>query len=319
MDFGINTSTRGAMSSRAAYQSVAKAAERFGYGFLSVNDHVVVPRDIASRYPYSEEGTWAGAAAGHNFDQLATLAFLAGCTEKIRLMTSVMVVPHRQPVLAAKMLSTIDVLSNGRLIVGCGAGWMKEEFEALETKPYEHRGSVTNEYIEAFRELWTSDAPEYHGDYVDFDNLMFVPQPLQDPAPPIWVGGESKAARRRAATLGDAWYPGTANPQYRLNTPERIKEAIADMRQMAEAAGRDPAEIDLAFVVLTPLAWEAQDNPQGDRRQLFTGSAEEMAEDVAALADCGVRHINLSLQAKSADETVANMQRFSEEVMPLCG
>ena len=110
LQFGVNTSTRGAMTSRAAYKSVAQAAEKLGFGFISVNDHVVVPRDIGSRYPYSEDAKWAGAAGGHNFDVLAMLAFLAGCTERIQILSSVMVVPHRQPILTAKMLATIDVL-----------------------------------------------------------------------------------------------------------------------------------------------------------------------------------------------------------------
>ena len=113
MDFGVATLTRGALGNRRGYLAAAEAAERLGYGFISVNDHIVVPRDIASRYPYSESGEWAGRTAGECLDQLATLAFLAARTERLRLLTSVMVVPQRHPVLTAKMLATIDVLSAG--------------------------------------------------------------------------------------------------------------------------------------------------------------------------------------------------------------
>src|SRR6185436_13725041 len=149
MDFGVATVTRGECSSREGYIAVADAAERLGFGFISVNDHVVVPRDIASRYPYSESGEWAARTAGECLDQLATLAFLAGRSERLRLLTSVMVVPQRQPVLTAKMLATIDVLSRGRLIVGCGVGWLKEEFAALGAPPFAERGAVSDEYIRA--------------------------------------------------------------------------------------------------------------------------------------------------------------------------
>ena len=125
MDFGVATVTRGACATREGYIAVAGTAERLGFGFISVNDHVVVPRDIASPYPYSESGEWAGRTTGECLDQLSTLAFLAGRTERLRLLTSVMVVPQRHPVLTAKMLATIDILCGGRLIVGCGVGWLQ--------------------------------------------------------------------------------------------------------------------------------------------------------------------------------------------------
>ena len=156
MDFGVATLTRGALGNRKGYLAAAEAAERLGYGFISVNDHIVVPRDIASRYPYSESGEWAARTAGECLDQLATLAFLAARTERLRLLTSVMVVPQRHPVLTAKMLATIDVLSAGRLIVGCGVGWLKEEFEAVGAPAFAERGRVTDEYLDAFKVLWTA-------------------------------------------------------------------------------------------------------------------------------------------------------------------
>ena len=120
MKFGVNILSRGPMATREGYIEVAAAAEKLGFGFVSVNDHVVVPGDIASRYPYSEGGDWGNASSGQCLEQLSALAFLAACTQKIELLTSVMVVPHRQAILAAKMIATADVLSNGRVIVGCG-------------------------------------------------------------------------------------------------------------------------------------------------------------------------------------------------------
>jgi probable F420-dependent oxidoreductase len=314
--FGVNTSTRGALRDRNAYMQVGQAADGLGYGFLSINDHVVVPRDIASRYPYSEEGSWSGRNSGFNLDQLTTLAFLAGCTERIRLMSSVMVVPHRQPVLAAKIISTADVLSNGRIIVGCGAGWMKEEFEALEAKPYAERGLVTDEYIAAFKQLWTKDDPVFKGKHVSFDNLMFEPKPVQKPHPPVWIGGESQPAMRRAVALGDAWYPGSVNPAARLDTPARLGKAIGDLHKMCAIDKRDPATLGVSHVVLSPVDWAAQPGHDTPRRA-FTGSAADMAADAAALAALGISHVNLTFQTASLNETLERIERFAKEVIPL--
>src|SRR5262249_10628879 len=140
MDFGVATSTRGECSSREGYSAVAEAAERLGFAFIGVNDHVIVPRGIASKYPYREDHKCAAARAGECLGETATLPFTAGRTERLKLLTSVMVVPQRHPVLTAKMLATIDILSHGRLIVGCGTGWLQEEFEALGAPPFAERG-----------------------------------------------------------------------------------------------------------------------------------------------------------------------------------
>ena len=154
-----------------------------------VNDHIVVPRDIASRYPYSEGGDWAGGQFGEAMDILSMLAFLAAATSKVRLLTSVMVVPYRHPVVTAKMIATIDVLSNGR-VTGCGAGWMEEEFIAVGAPSFAERGKSTDEYLKIFREIWTKETPSYDGTYASFGNIAALPQPKQSPLP-IWIGGRA--------------------------------------------------------------------------------------------------------------------------------
>ena len=160
------------------------------------------------------------------------MAWLAAKTKTLGLVLSVMVVPHRPAVLAAKQLATIDILSGGRLTVGIGAGWMREEFEALQTEPFDERGAVTDEYIAAFKELWTSDDPRFEGKYVRFSNIDFTPKPVQRPHPPIWVGGESGPALRRTAKLGDVWYPIQANPAFPMDSLHaaegRHREAAGD-------------------------------------------------------------------------------------------
>lgn len=316
MDFGIATLTRGDCATRAGYIAVAEAAERLGFGFIGVNDHIVVPGDIASRYPYSDDGLWAGRTAGACLDQLATIAFVAARTDRIGLLTSVMVVPQRQPVLTAKMLATLDVLSGGRLIVGCGVGWLKEEFEAVGAAPFADRGRVTDEYIDAFKELWTKPAPRFSGTHAAFDNILFEPKPVRKPHPPIWIGGESPVALKRVVRAGDGWYPGSNNPQHRLDTPDRLATAIAELRRLAEAAGRDPSSIDIAYIVFWPVDWTAQPGTDGKRR-ILTGSPQAMADDIGALAQAGVRHVCLTFQTPSLPETLERMQRFVEEVAPL--
>jgi probable F420-dependent oxidoreductase len=315
MDFGVATLTRGALGNREGYLAAAEAAERLGYGFISVNDHIVVPRDIASRYPYSESGEWAARTAGECLDQLAALAFLAARTERLRLLTSVMVVPQRHPVLTAKMLATIDVLSAGRLIVGCGVGWLKEEFEAVGAPAFAERGRVTDEYLEAFKVLWTADDPVYRGQHAQFDNIMFLPKPVQKPHPPIWIGGESPLAMKRAVRLGDGWYPANNNPQFRLDTAARLVAGVQELRRICEAAGRDPATLDVAYIALTPVDWTAQRTGDGERR-IFTGDASAMAEDVAALEQAGVRHVCLSFQTGDLAETLERIERFAQQSMP---
>jgi probable F420-dependent oxidoreductase len=316
MDFGVATLTRGECATREGYIAVAEAAERLGFGFIGVNDHIVVPGDIASRYPYSEDGLWAGRTAGACLDQLVTLSFIAARTGRLGLLTSVMVVPHRHPVLAAKMLATIDVLSGGRLIVGCGTGWLREELEAVGAPPFAERGRVTDEYLDAFKALWTRDAPSLRGQHASFDHIVFAPRPARKPHPPIWIGGESPIAMKRVVRAGDAWYPGSNNPQHRLDTPERLGAAVAELRRTAEAAKRDPDSIDIAYVVFWPVDWTAQAASDGTRRML-TGSPQAMADDIGALERSGVRHLCLTFQTPSLPETLERMRRFAGEVMPL--
>lgn len=310
MRYGVNILSRGPMATREGYIGVAEAAERLGFDFVSVNDHVVVPGDIGSRYPYSEDGGWAPATVGECLEQLSTLSFLAGCTKRLKLLTSVMVVPHRQPILAAKMLATADVLSGGRVIVGCGAGWMKEELAALGSPPFEERGRVTDEYLAAFKELWTKDDPKFQGKHVAFDNLLFRPKPVQKPHPPLWIGGESEPAMRRAIKLGDGWYPASSNPANRLDTPARVAGAVAHFKAMAERMGRDPASIHLAHVVLWPVSTTAEPALSGGRRTM-TGTIAELQSDVATLEAAGIRDLCLSFHAATVGGIVERMEAFA--------
>ncbi len=313
MDFGIHIGTRGCMTTRENVMALATRAEAQGYAILGVADHVVAPVTTAVRYPYTADGIWPGAPTGECMDTLAVLAFLAGCTQRIRLLTSVIVVPHRQPVLTAKLFATADVLSGGRIIAGVGAGWMPEEFAALGTPPFAERGAVTDEYIQAWKTLWTQDRPAMAGKYANFDNVVFEPKPVSKPIP-IWVGGESPRSLRRVAEHGDAWYPVSNNAQVMLNTPGKLKAGVERMHRAVEKAGRDPNSIEIAYVWFMPPSWKARPGPDGGR-QMFTGSGDDMLEDVAAMKAIGVDHCILYLQRPTIEQTLDLQQRFAEDVI----
>jgi probable F420-dependent oxidoreductase len=314
MDFGIHIGTRGCLTTRENIMAMASHAEASGYAIIGVADHLIVPVHTDVRYPYTADGIWPGAPTGECFDAIATLTFLAGFTQRIRLLTSVLVVPYRPAVLTAKLLTTADVLSGGRVIAGVGSGWMKEEFAALDTPPFEDRGAVTDEYIRAWKSLWTEDRPSIDGKFVKFDNVVFKPKPVSKPHPPIWVGGESAPALRRAAQVGDGWYPVSNNAQILMNTPALLKAGIDRLQRAAEKAGRDPATIDIAYVWFMPPRWKAKLGVDG-QRQMFTGSADDMLEDAAAFAAVGVKHLIVYAQQPTIEATLDVQQRFAEDVV----
>ena len=209
------------------------------------------------------------------------------------------------------MLSTLDMLSKGRLILGAGVGWMEEEFELLDAPPFAERGAVTDEYLQAFIELWTKDDPVFDGKYVNFSNITFLPKPVQKPYPPIWIGGQSKPAIRRAARIGNCWHPVGAIPAAPLE-PEELADNLVLLRRTAEEAGRDPAEIQVS--VKAPL-YDASSS-SGPRRR-FSGSPDEVRQDVQTYADVGVTHLIFDFRTADPRQTEDRMAQFSEEVMAI--
>lgn len=315
MDFGFGVPTRGPLATPEDICKIASHGESLGYAHVYVNDHIVVPGDIASRYPYSQAGDWPGAPMGEAMEQLVLLSYLAHATTTARLLTSVMVVPHRNPMVTAKMLSTIDVLSHGRVTVGCGVGWMREEFEAIGTPPFEARGRVVDEYLSIFKELWTQDSPAFDGEFAQFSNVAFLPKPVQNPHPPLWIGGESPIALRRAARLGDAWYPVGNNPRHPLDTVEAYAAGVARMKAALDAEGRDGSDFTLAFIA-NWYATPGDSKAQNGSRMIFTGSDDDVRSDVQALRDLGVKHLMVNFLTGSMDETLDNMSRFASDILP---
>jgi probable F420-dependent oxidoreductase len=318
MDFGMTIPNSGPLARREPIMTIARQGEALGFNYMAMADHLVIPKSWNSRYPYSASGTIDAFDGGDCLDPLALMAALALATEKIQLLTAVLVVPYRPPILTAKQLATIDVLSEGRVTVGCGTGWMREEFEAVGAPPFEARGKVTDEYIEAFRAMWTSDEPVYDGAYAHVDNIYFRPQPVRKPHPPIWIGGDSMPALRRAARLGDGWLPVGIAPNRPLNTVARYREAAETLAGLAREAGRDSAEIALTYWVV----WYDETKRitlEDGSRHIFTGEPGEIAEDINALGEIGVSAVLFNFVSDTLENTLAGTERFTQKVMPLVG
>ena len=314
MQFGFSPPVSGPLSSPDNLARIAIEGEAIGYDYATISDHVVIPRDIEAKYPYSDTGEFPGRARGDRHEQLTAVAFVAGKTSRLCLVTSVTVVPHRPAVLLAKMLATIDVLSKGRLVFGIGAGWMKEEFEALGVPPFPERGAVTDEYLNACRELWTKDDPRFEGRYVKFANIFFEPKPVQKPYPPIWVGGESGPALRRTARLGDGWYPIGTNPRHRLDSMKRLEGGVERLRRLTREAGRDPDKMALAYRI---TSWGSALPARADdgERRLFSGTTADVVADLRAFRDFGVGYVDFNFAGDTADAMIAEMRRFREDVL----
>jgi len=312
MEYGFYLPNSGASVEPDALANIAKLGDRLGFFCMVMPDHVLQPNNVSSPYPYSVTGDILEAGQsgdGEWPEQITTLAYLAGVTECIRLVTSVMIIPYRNPILTAKMLSTLDMLSKGRLILGAGVGWMEEEFELLNAEPFAERGAVTNEYLKAFIELWTKDDPKFEGKYVNFSDITFLPKPVQKPYPPIWIGGGSRPAIRRAAQIGDCWHPVGAIPAAPLE-PEELAENLVLLRSDAEKVGRDPSTIQVS--VKAPL-YDA--NAHSGPRRRFTGTPDEVRQDVQTYADVGVTHLIFDFRAADPYQTEDRMAKFAEEVM----
>ena len=313
MKFGFSIPNRGPLACPEAIGALAAKAEAHGFGWLAVPDHIVIPKSYASRYPYDVSGKLA-ADWGDCMEQLTLMTHLAAVTKTARILSSVMVVPHRPAAFTAKAVATMDRLSGGRIDLGVGAGWLREEFEAIGAPDFDARGRVTGEYLQAFKTLWTADEPSMAGEFAAFDAIVFEPKPAQRPHPPIWVGGESAPALRRVARFGDVWFPIGANPRHPLDTPERFAAGVARMRAVAEKAGRDPAEIGLAFWANWYREDVTRENDEG-RRFILTGSDEQIVEDALALRELGVTRLLFNFLRPTLEETLGAIDRFRENVM----
>ena len=273
----------------------AVRAEQLGYDSVFVSDHVVVPNAYVDRF---------GAGI---YDPLITLSVLAGATSRVLLGTTVLIVPYRNPVLTAKMVASLDALSGGRVVLGIGAGWVPEESAALGVA-FAERGAMTDEYLAAMRELWTSSTPSFSGKYTQFSDIRCEPKPIQKPHPPIWVGGHSPAALRRAAAIGSAWHP--------INrSVEDIRAGHAEIVRLCEARGRVVPPVTMRIDTCVLQAGRRAPAPIHGGSML-AGEPDALVDKISELAAAGVEHLVLEFLAADGAELDEQMALFAERVRP---
>jgi probable F420-dependent oxidoreductase len=223
-----------------------------------------------------------------------------------------MILPYRNPVVTAKALATIDVLSRGRVTVGVGVGWLREEFEALDAPDFDHRGAASDEYLRIFKALWTEDPASFEGQFYRFTALRCLPPPVQKPHPPIWIGGHSPAALRRVARHGDGWHPVGANPAVPLR-PAELSAALDELRRLTEREGRDPGRLTISYKA--PVYDPAAPDPGGARRP-FSGTAGQILDDIETYGRLGVSELIFDFRSERLEESLERMERFAALVKP---
>ena len=311
MRYGFYLPTRGPLGNPDDISAIAKVGENLGYSTIVFGDHIVFPVEISSSYPYTIDGGFPGV--GDALEQLNLMSFVAGITETVRLVNSVMILPHRNPLAAAKMLATIDVLSKGRLTVGVGVGWMREEFEALSAPDFDKRGAASNEYLEIFKKCWIQDPVSHDGEFYSFKELRCMPHPVQDPHPPIWIGGHSSAALRRVSKYADGWHPVGATSASPL-PPEEFRTLLDRLKALMEVEGRDYDDLTISFKA---PSYDSGLVPEGHGRLLFTGSSERIAQDIRDYQAMGVHEVVFDFRTPPVSKTIENMTQFMKEVVPL--
>ena len=307
MKIGISMPHSGFLTERGNITSIASKSDILGFDFLTVSDHIVIPKYVDSKMPYAVDGTF-NPGDGFCYDPLTLLSFLSAVTETIRLVPSVMVVPYRNPIYAAKMISTIDVLSSGRITIGCGVGWLKEEFEVLDAHDFHSRGIVTNEYIESMIELWTQSLPSYRGEYIQFQNILFTPKPIQKPHPPIWIGGESEAAIKRAARIGNGWFPLSQNPTFPLKTNEQLNLSLGRLKKELDLRNKN---IDGFDVVFQP-GWA---NLSEYNIDMINDNSSHITENILELEGLGITHVLFYFPKIEVAELHDVLENFADKVL----
>ncbi len=309
MRFGFYLPTRGPQANRTDLKAFLSTAEQAGFSSVMVADHIVVPANIESPYPYTVGGNFV--SQGECMEQLTLMAFVAAATEKLRIVSSVMIAPHRNPILTAKSIATTDVLSEGRVTVGIGVGWMAEEFEALSAPDFKARGRSTDEFVDIWKKLWTGEAVSYNGEFYSFKEILCQPLPIQNPHPPIWIGGHSGPALRRVAKLGDGWHPVGATAASPL-PPSEMQQKLRRLREETEANGRDFDKLTICYKA--PF-YDDGKPPAGEARRLFTGGVEAALDDIAEMEDTGVHELVFDFRGADIQDSLKAMSNFSQTIM----
>jgi len=289
MNLGLFLPLAGDPAGMAEYLAVAATtAERLGFHSLWFAEHVVLVDDPRSRYPYSERGAFPIQGEGGLLEPFAAIAYCAAITRRIRLGTGICLVPQRPPIYTAKQVADCDVLSRGRFEFGVGIGWLREEFEALGVD-FDDRADRCREYLAAMRSLWTESTSSYDGGLLRIPPVRMFPKPIQKPHPPIVFGGESDAALRRVADLGQGWYG------FNL-LPDAAAERIDRLTHMLSRRGRRPAEVEMS---VSPYLKPARD-----------------ADALRAYADAGVDQVVYMVAAANPPAVRAELESLAQALLP---
>ena len=297
MQFGVTIPNNWGLEDVQQVLAFGPLAEALGYDSVWVMDHLFNNGYIRERLddrPY--------------YHPLATLSYLAATTRRVRLGTSVLVLPYHNPVELAKYAATLDCMSHGRVTLGIGVGAMAEEFAALGI-PMAERASLTNEGIRVMQELWTNPAPSYHSRRWNFDDLRFAPKPVQQPHIPLWIGGASPGALRRAARLGNGWHPSGLTPEEYAAGRQRVQE-------LAEQAGRHPESLVWSARVEVEATAGPSSARAADRARIPGGDPEQTAMSIAAYREAGVEHLVLALNTGDADRIRELMESLAAQTLP---
>lgn len=280
MKLGFSLPVSGSWATRENQLEIARHAEALGYHSLWVFQRLLYPIEPQNDYPPMRGQKWPKAFEGV-LDPLVTLAYVAAVTHKIRLGTSVLIMPFYSPILLAKQVATLDILSAGRLHVGLAIGWSKDEFDAVGV-PFEQRGKRADEFLKCLKAIWTEDVVEFHGEFYRIPRAKIDPKPVQKPHPPITIGGYGAAAVRRAIAYADGFMGG--------NVPlSQVAPLVKQLKEAAEAAGRDP----MTLQIVSRGAFQLYSSPQGKDRRPLWGTLEEIREDIGRYAAEGLTELFL--------------------------
>jgi probable F420-dependent oxidoreductase len=307
IEIGWSLQGRGTLAGKEAITTLARRAEALGYDSIWVTDRMVIPVAGTTGYPYSPTGAFPLGPDEPWLEALTAITYLATITERIRVGSSVLVIPYRNPIQTAKALATADDLSGGRVILGAGIGWWREEFAAVGV-PFEDRAARTLEYLRVMKAIWTRPRVTFEGRFVRIAEAGGVqPHPARPGGIPIWIGGHSEAALRRVVDVGDGWHPLGLRPPVALHPPE-LAVRVRRLHELAAAAGRDPASLTVAFK--GPVRFDRS------ARSPLTGTPDQIAEDLREYVVAGVRHFVLDFSVPTVPAMVEVLERFAADVRP---
>ena len=285
-------------------------AEELGFEAVLAGDHIVLPTEGTDQYPYTADGSFSRPSDEPFLETMTMLGYMAACTSTIKLGSTVIILPYRNPVVQAKMFASLDVLTNGRMICGVGVGWLEKEFDTLGV-PYAERGPMSDEFLQIFKTLWTEAEPHFHGRFYQIDGIQFYPKPVQQPHVPIWIGGHTRRALRRTAKYGDCWHTTR-------QTPDFVAQNLPYLSQQIERAGRDPASISISLKRSLHFTDLGESEGASVRTGgLVIGTTQEVIDDVYYCRELGIDQLTYDFRVDGTDASLEVMEHLADRVLPV--